>query len=111
MDVVQSQRGAVTILKIKGAVTAKDLDLLDTKVEECIAANLLKVVLDVEEVPFIDSAGLEKIQSVVSDLGKRGGDVRIASANEVCTDIFQATRMDSFFQTYEDRESAVRSLL
>lgn len=111
MDVTQSQQGAVTVLRIKGPMTAEGLGLFGTMVAECIAANLLKVVLDVEEVPFIDSAGLEKIQSVVSDLGKRGGDVRIASANEVCTDIFQATRMDSFFQTYEDRESAVRSLL
>jgi anti-sigma B factor antagonist len=111
VEIAKSQQGAVTILTLKGALTAEDVDLLDRKIDECVNAGNCKVVLEIRQVPFIDSAGLERFQGIVSQMGRAGGDVRVASVNEVCRDIFQATRMTTFVQIFDDRESAVRSLL
>lgn len=83
----------------------------DAALDECVNSGLYRVVLDMRQSPFIDSQGLERLQDLVSDLGKRGGDLRLASPNDVCRDIFLATRMDSFVQVADDRESAIRSLM
>jgi len=111
MNVTRSQQGRVAILAVHGPLVGEELDGLDSQVDECVNAGLFKVVLDLGQTPFIDSAGLERLQSIVSDLGKRGGDLRVAALNDVCQDIFWATRMESFVQVFADRESAIRSLL
>ncbi len=111
MEVLKTIQGSVAVLDIEGAVVGDELGELDLALDECVNGGLHRIVLGLRQVPFIDSAGLERIQNMVSDLGKRGGDLRVAMANEVCKDIFLATRMDSFIQVHDDRESAVRSLL
>ena len=111
MNVSRSQHGQVIILVVQGPLVEEHLEDLDAQLDNAVKEGVVRIVLDLKETPFIDSAGLERIQDMVSDMGKRGGDVRIASLNDVCRDIFSATRMESFVQVYEDRESAVRSLL
>ena len=111
MKIARSQQGAITILAVSGPMIDEELTELDVTMDSCINSGNVRVVLELREVPFIDSAGLQKIQSIVSDIGRRGGDLRIAALNEVCRDIFAATRMENFVQVAEDRESAVRGLL
>ncbi|MFC1735397.1 STAS domain-containing protein [Candidatus Hydrogenedentota bacterium] len=111
MKIVKSQQGAITILSVSGPMIDEELTELDVFMDTCINSGTLRIVLELREVPFIDSAGLQKIQGIVTDIGKRGGDLRIAALNDICRDIFAATRMESFVQVSEDRESAVRGLL
>jgi anti-sigma B factor antagonist len=88
--------------------TLKDFD---THLEECLGAGAIRLVIDIAQVPFIDSAGLERLQQVVSDLGRHGGDLRVAAPNDICSDIFLATRMENFVQVLPDKEAAIGSLL
>lgn len=111
MEITRRQQGAVGILALRGALNADGARLLKDKVDECIRGGALRLVIEVGQVPFIDSVGLEHLQDLVSQIGKRGGDVRVASPNDVCKDIFHATRMETFIQVYDESESAVRSLL
>ena len=111
MNVSKSQQGAVTIVTVQGPMMEEELHVLDDVLDECVAKGLLRIIFDMRQVPFIDSAGLEKLQAIVSDVGKRGGDARVASLSDVCQDIFSATRLESFVQVFSDREAAVRSLL
>lgn len=111
MNIGRSQQGQVSILSLQGALVEEELPVLEREFDRCIESGAFRIVLEMRQVPFIDSAGLEKIQSIVTDIGKRGGDLRVAALNDVCRDIFLCTRMDSFVQVYPDREAAVRSLL
>jgi anti-anti-sigma factor len=110
LQVSSVQNGSVVVITVRGPMVADELHLLDVEVRECLDAAFNKIVLDLKEVPFIDSAGLERIQDVVVDLGRRGGDLYVASLNDVCLDIFLATQMNSFVQIADTTEAAVRSL-
>lgn len=111
MKVDKIMHGAVVIFNVDGPMVEEELEALDDLASQCINAGQLKVILDLQGTPFVDSAGLEKIQNMLSDFGKRGGDLKVAGLNEVCQDIFAATRMDGFVQVFDDREAALRSLL
>lgn len=89
----------------------EELETFDAEFEECINAGTFKIVLDLEQVPFIDSGGLETIYNTVSSLGKRGGDLRILGLNDIRKDIFLTTRMDKLVRVFTDRDAAVSSLL
>lgn len=111
MDVTQSQQGPITVLSINGPIIGGELGSLDTHVDECIKAGLLKIILDIGQVPFIDSEGIDKILAITFDMGKQGGDARVATPNDVCRDIFAATGVDGMIQIFEARDAAVKSLL
>ena len=111
MEVAQSQQGPVTILTKKGPIVGGEFGPLDSRVDDCVKAGLVRMVLDISDVPFIDSEGLDRILAISSNMGKQGGDARVANPNEVCRDIFKATGIDSMVQILEDRDAAVRTLL
>ena len=111
MEVTQIHRGLVRVLSLTGAFIGEECDALDSFVQECIDTDYLRIVIDIEQVPFIDSDGLDKILDVVLDLSKRGGDARVASPNDICNDILTVTRIDSLIQIFDNVEEAVESLL
>ena len=110
MQVSRIANGQAVVITLRGPMVDEELHLLDTEVQESIESGSNKIVLDLKEVPFIDSAGLERIQDMVDSLGKKGGDVYVASLNDVCHDIFLATQMKRFVQVADSVDSAVRSL-
>lgn len=110
MQVSRVKHGDVVVVMLRGPMVADELDLLDVEVRECFEEGLRKMVLDMKEVPFIDSAGLEKILDILADFGKRGGDLCVASLNEVCQDIFIATQLKGLVQVAANTEVAVRNL-
>ncbi len=101
----------MAVLTLRDAVVREELNEIDDVLEECSNGGVHRVVMDFRLVPHIDSAGLERLQDIVSELGKAGGDLRVISLNAVCSDIFTATRMDSYVQVSDDLESAIRSLV
>lgn len=111
MQVTREIQSILAILTLRGNVVAEELDLLEDHIRYCIKMSVVRVVLDFREVPFLDSAALEELQNIASELGKRGGDLRVASLNDVCSDIFLATRMESFIHVSPNRDVAIGSLL
>lgn len=109
MEVMKEQHGMVTVLALRGALNNDSVEALLGEISACKAAGSLRIVLEMREVPLIDSTGLESIQSILVDLGRRGGDMCLAGVNKVCRDIFIATRMESLARIYDDVPDAVRS--
>ena len=90
---------------------SQDLDEVKSAIGECVAAGQTKLVLELAQVPFIDGEGLETIQESVTTLGKLGGDLKVCALNDICNDIFEATRMNSFVQVCENQDEATKSML
>lgn len=111
MDVARKQHGSVATLVVRGAMTAGKIDPLGSEVDDCVDSGIVKFIFDLEHVPLVDSAGLEGIQVLVSNIGKHGGDVRVTSLNDVCRDIFLATRMEGVVRVCGDHDEALKSLL
>jgi anti-sigma B factor antagonist len=109
VEVTRSEIGAASILTVSGPLVADEESALTEKVDACIADGITKLVIDMKQVPFIDSAGLETLQSLVPEFARKGADFRITGLNDVCRDIFIATRMMSFIHVTEDTDEAVRS--
>lgn len=110
MKFEQIRHGTSTIISIHGALVDEELTKLSDAIDECLSSGTPYIVLELSEVPFIDSAGLELLLDLVSRLGKLGGEIRLAALNEVCLEIFSATRMDNFYNPFEDTDSALRSM-
>ena len=110
MDIKQTQQNNVTILSIQGTIVSGDLGELRSLFEDCVNNGQVRIMLELSKVPFIDSEGLETILDFVFSISKRDGEVCLGGVNQVCRDIFLATRMERYVRVMEDSDSAIRSL-
>ena len=107
---VQSQ-GAVDVITPAQALTVDHVaDLIET-VSEKLSDGQPKVVLDMGNVPLMDSAGLESLLDVRQTLQEKSGTVKLAALSPLASDILRITGLDRQFDTYPDVKSAVGSFV
>lgn len=92
---------------------------LNTETAEKFAATLLErnyagqpmVVLDMADIPLLDSAGLEALLKVEQSLRQAGGMLKLAAVSPLCSDILRITGLNQNFEIHHDAKAAVRSFI
>ena len=67
------------------------------------------LVVDFHGVPLVDSAGLETLVELRERLEARGGAVKLAAVNSLCSDILRVTGVGDRFEQHHQVKSAVGS--
>ena len=68
------------------------------------------LVLDMEYLTLIDSAGLELLLWLSEESAKRNGQIRLVNPDDTVSRILHLTRLDRHFAVHESVESAAKSL-
>lgn len=109
MDISESASGDVTVLRLSGRLL-EDADLaLGAVIDRLIQRNRTKVVLDLREVPYIDSAGLGLLVSRYVRLRRRDGDLRLAGLTARSAHLMDVTKLREVFATFDTVDDAVQS--
>ena len=111
MKLRQFKQGAITLLAPTEAIIEDSVTELSRKIKACLDAGETKVIIDFSSVSFIDSKGLEMLLDYLDLSMKVGGSIKIASPNQICSDIFRVTRLSNFFEVYKEIDDARRSFL
>ncbi len=109
MKVSRTKSGVITFLSPDFALIGENIALLDKEVKKCLEINELRLVIDFELVPYIDSEGLEKLLEYYHQISRAGGSLKIFNPNPLCNDILYVTRITDYFDIYFDLEKAGRS--
>jgi len=97
MQIEERVVGGVTILDLKGKMTLGEGDeLLKDKINSLIQQDRKKLLLNLEGVPYIDSAGL-------------GGKLKLLNLTKRIQDLLAITKLLTVFETYESEPDAVKS--
>ena len=100
--------GTRTVLAPKESLTYETCEELKTTFDECINDQRADIILDCKAVTFMDSEALELLVRMHEELRNRGSLLKIIGLNDVCRDIFVATRLIHLY-VYEDIHEAIRS--
>lgn len=100
----------VSVLTISGDLTAEDVEQFLRVVNDRVASGVKHVLIDCENLEFIDSEGLEAWLRVQEKLGEAGGQFRLVRPDETLSTILELTRLDLAFESLPTVEAAVRSL-
>ena len=96
-----------TILSLKGDPLGEpDALLLKGKITDLVNDGVKYVVLDLQGVRHINSAGLGGLISAMITLRKAGGNVRFACPNKNVEHIFTMTKLSQVFDTHGSIEEA-----
>jgi len=68
-----------------------------------------KVVLNLQEVNYIDSGGLGTLVSIFTTARNAGGAIKLASLSQRVGDLLHLTKLVTIFEVFDDEEAAARS--
>jgi len=110
MHIQQRSVGDVTIIDMSGKMTLGEGDeLLRDKVNSLVQQGQKRIVLNLAEVPYIDSAGLGEIVRTYTTVSRNGGSLKLLSLTKRIQDLLSITKLLTVFETFESEADAVRS--
>jgi anti-sigma B factor antagonist len=110
MEITERTVNDVTVLDLKGKMTLGEGDeLLKDKINSLLASGRKKIVLNLEGVPYIDSAGLGEIVRTYTTVSRQGGSLKLLNLTKRIEDLLAITKLLTVFETFDAEAEAVNS--
>ena len=110
MQIEERGVGDVTILDLKGKMTLGEGDeLLKDKINSLLQQDRKHILLNLEGVPYIDSAGLGEIVRTYTTVSRQGGSLKLLNLTRRIEDLLSITKLLTVFETFESEHEAVSS--
>ena len=104
------QAGEVTILDLEGKLLHSGADTLRQQMNELLAANRKKFILNLEKLTAIDSTGFGCIAACYTTITQKGGALRLLNPTGHVRIALGWTRLSNFLETHTDEQQALASL-
>jgi anti-sigma B factor antagonist len=104
-------QGAVDVIQGDAPLNTEHAGEVARLLERCLATGRPYVVLDLDRVPLIDSAGLELLVDFQERLQQLGGALKLAGVNPLCSDVLDVTGVRASLEVFPEVLSAVGSFV
>ncbi len=102
--------GRVAVVDIVGKITIGEGDvLLREKVHELLDAGENRILLNLEKVKYMDSAGIGELVACYKRAKEKEGTVKLLNPSGKVYDLLQLTKLEEVFDTYRDEGEALGS--
>ena len=110
MEIVERTVSDVTVLDLKGKMTLGEGDeLLKDKINSLLPAGKKKLLLNLESVPYIDSAGLGEVVRTYTTVSRQGGSLKLLNLTKRIEDLLSITKLLTVFDTFDSEAEAIKS--
>ena len=110
MKITERLVGDVVILDLQGKILiGEGDDQLREAVTKLADSNKTKILLNLAEVPYVDSAGLGEIVRCYTTVSRKGGKLKLLHLTKKIQDLLAITNLLTVFETYDNEEEAIKS--
>jgi anti-sigma B factor antagonist len=110
MKINERTVGDVTVLDLEGKLLIGEGDeLLREKINGLVEGGTTKILLNLGEVPYMDSAGLGEVVRCYTTVSRKNGKLKLVNLTKRLQDLLSITKLLTVFETYEDEGEAVKS--
>jgi anti-sigma B factor antagonist len=106
LSIETDNRQSVSVMKVKGRVDSETAPELDDALAKLLQNNRNKIVLNLQDVNYMSSAGLRAMVKAYQSANKSGGDVRLAAVSEPIEVILRTVGMLQMFKMFSTNEEA-----
>jgi anti-sigma B factor antagonist len=110
MQAASRQLGEVSVVDLRGRITVAEGNIMLREiVTGLVQRGNTRVLLNLQGVEYVDSAGLGELVRTHTTLQKEGGQLKIVNLNPRVQELLNATRLNKVFEVYKDEASAVQA--
>jgi anti-sigma B factor antagonist len=100
----------ITVLDIEGRIVlGEESNSFRERVKGLLAAGKKKIVLNMANVSYIDSAGLGTLVATFHSARSQGATLKLANLGAKFKEVLQVTKLMTVFDTYDNEAAAVQS--
>ena len=110
MEINLRSSGEVTILDLEGNLTIGDAEEnLRRKVEEFVAGDRKFLLINLANVPMIDSSGIGGLVKSFTHTKTNGGKLKLLNPTRLAQQLLSITGLSSVFEIFDDEAAALAS--
>lgn len=109
MNITERTLNDVTVLDLEGNLALEGNALFRKRVAATIEAGARKLVLNLAEVPYMDSCGLGELISCYTTLQGVRGHLKLLHPSQRLQTLLVMTKLSTVFETFDSESMAVAS--
>ncbi len=100
----------ISIIDLSGRLTlGETCAAIRDEIHDEIGQGTRKVLLNLADVSYIDSAGLGELTAAYTSMKNRGGQLKLLNLTKRIHDLLQITKLYTIFDVYDDEKKAIAS--
>jgi anti-sigma B factor antagonist len=100
----------VNVLDIEGRIVlGEESNAFRERVKSLLAAGKKKIVLNLANVTYIDSAGLGTLVATFHSARSQGATLKLTNLGSKFKEVLQVTKLMTVFDTYDNEAAAIQS--
>ncbi len=109
MNITEREQNGITIFVMEGRVDSEGAVDMDLALQTATSEGKCKIVLDMSQVRYINSAGLRTLADILTQNKQSGGDLKLVNLHSKVARVFQIIGFDKFFNIYPTVDEALKS--
>ncbi|MFQ5854649.1 MAG: STAS domain-containing protein [Anaerolineae bacterium] len=110
MDYKIRTEGPISVLELSGDLDVSGAPALQAALQQVMDDGGRLIVVDLENVPFMDSSGLGVFVAAYRRLTAQEGQIALANTPPTLQKVFKLTRTDRLFTLYNSVSAAVEEM-
>jgi anti-sigma B factor antagonist len=110
MDIKERVIDGVSILDLSGKIVLGEGDgQIRERIKDLLADGQRRILLNLGDVTYIDSAGLGALISSYTTTRRESGQLKLVNLTRRIQDLLAITKLITVFDTYDDEQTALES--
>jgi anti-sigma B factor antagonist len=99
----------IAIIEAKGFIDTTTAPELEKKLEEQLALNKYRIVVNLENIDYVSSAGWGVFVSEIREIRENSGDLVLVNMSPDVYDVYELMEFSSILKSYDNVDEAVAS--
>jgi len=109
MQINLEKKGEVSVFKVTGDIDIESAPQVKKTFDKAITSASKQVVINLQEVSYVDSSGLATLVEILKNMRSHGGKLKLANLSAKVKGLFEITKLDKLFDITQSEEEAINS--
>jgi anti-sigma B factor antagonist len=110
LKITSREMDGITILQMEGRIVlGEESNSLRERVKNLLATNKFKIVMNMGEVTYIDSAGLGTLVAAFHSARNQGAVLKLSNLGQKFQEVLQVTKLLTVFEVFDSEAAAIQS--
>ncbi|MEW6712486.1 MAG: STAS domain-containing protein [Candidatus Riflebacteria bacterium] len=106
---VRPKGNDITLVVLRGEIGTETVNQFKDRIDQIVADGKSKLIMDFQEVNYLNSMGLGVVAATLKKVKKVKGDLKLINLSPAVQELFELTRLTKVFEIFDSEESALKS--
>jgi len=105
-DISRSDFDNVTALHLSGFLDAHTVPLFEDAIQGLIKDNIYNIIVNMQNLDYISSAGLGVFMGFIEEIRDQGGDIKLSNLSSKVYKVFDLLGFPALFEIFDNEDGA-----